>query len=456
MLSCLPQRKNSRAAALRGLIPGLVWCAPRTCSSRLHARLQGSLWLRLNCLAASSSVEPCAAALRGLLSGVLCAPATLGSASVCSAAAAHRPQLTGPGSQAPAPRPYVWQRRLTASSSPAPAHRLRLTGSGSQAPPSCSAALGSGLSVPLLRAVQSVMMAVIRGLLPGVLRSAPRPRDSRLRAFTSGGGGVSRPGPGSSAGVHPLAFRSSRSAKFRFGIPPRTPSASSPCAPRDRRLPVSPRLLGGPPVNLHRAALCAGYVHDLVVRRLLEVDRATLDVGRVLELLARRLHVLAALLGAGVRHLAYQRVHRGLPHPRAVGHVDEVPQLRVARAARVDASYRRGRAVASSLRRVDVAVVGRLLPVSRAFPQAPSRTQRSRRCGSLCACLFAAAHPRHLRAGYLLPLAHSLLLLTFSKMLKALQRWSRTLYSASPAVAQNTQRSALALLPCASKTTRSL
>ena len=98
--------------------------------------------------------------------------------------------------------------------------------------------------------------------------------------------------------------------------------------------------------NLHRAALCAGYVHDLVVRRLLEVDRATLDVGRVLELLARRLHVLAALLGAGVRHLAYQRVHRGLPHPRAVGHVDEVPQLRVARAARVDASYRRGRAVA--------------------------------------------------------------------------------------------------------------
>ena len=197
----------------------MLWRAPRTCSSRLHARLHGSPWL--NRLAASSSAEPCAAALRGLLSGVLRAPTTLGSASVCSAAAAHRLRLTGPGSQAPAPRPYVRQRRLTDSSSLAPAHRLRLTGSGSQAPPSCSAALGSGSSVPLLPAAQSVVMAALRGLFPGVLRCAPRTRDSRLRAFTFGGGGVSPLAP-----VHPLA--ASRSAKFQLGLPPRAPSASSP------------------------------------------------------------------------------------------------------------------------------------------------------------------------------------------------------------------------------------
>ena len=96
------------------------------------------------------------------------------------------------------------------------------------------------------------------------------------------------------------------------------------------------------------------------------------------------------------------------------------------------------------------------MPVfQRSLRRAP-RTQRSKEVRELLRRLPAAEPPQHLGAGYLLPLAHSLLLVKFSKMLKALQRWSRTLCSASPAVAQDTQRSALALLPCASKTSRSL
>ena len=149
---CLTASRSAPSCcSLRGLISGLLWCAPRTCNSRLHARLHGSPRLRSTVLLPPAAQDLVLAAPRGLLSGVPRAFATPGSGST--------PLCSG-------------STPLCSGSTPL----LRLH----------AVMLGSprlGSSAPLLPAAQSVVMAALRGLLSGVLRCAPRTRDSRLRAF---------------------------------------------------------------------------------------------------------------------------------------------------------------------------------------------------------------------------------------------------------------------------------
>ena len=163
-LTASPQSAPS-CCSLRGLISGLLWCAPRTCNSRLHARLHGSPRLRSTVLLPPAAQDLVLASPRGLLSGVPRAFATPGSGStpLCSGST---PLCSGSTPLCSGSTPLC--------SGSTPLLRLHAVMLGSPR-------LGS--SAPLLPAAQSVVMAALRGLLSGVLRCAPRTRDSRLRAF---------------------------------------------------------------------------------------------------------------------------------------------------------------------------------------------------------------------------------------------------------------------------------
>ena len=163
---CLTASRSAPSCcSLRGLISGLLWCAPRTCNSRLHARLHGSPRLRSIVLLPPAAQDLVLAAPRGLLSGVPRAFATPGSGStpLCSGST---PLCSGSTPLCSGSTPLC--------SGSTPLLRLHAVMLGSPR-------LGS--SAPLLPAAQSVVMAALRGLLSGVLRCAPRTRDSRLRAF---------------------------------------------------------------------------------------------------------------------------------------------------------------------------------------------------------------------------------------------------------------------------------